>query len=90
MELSCNLRTNYFPQPTLVRGVDVLVSTGLNLKFVGPPFLKNLVEAVLDRYELVLGKDSSRNVGSSKGDRAGNILGEEGAIEVDGFVIGHH
>ena len=90
VEFPCDLRPDDLAQPALVRRMDVLVSAGHDLKCIALPFLTDLAKTLLYRCKLVFGKDTGSDIGSGKGDRAGDVLSVEGTVEVDGFIIGHH
>lgn len=83
MELACNVLPNNLAQPTLIGSVNILIYTMLNNEFIVLPFLKDLVQSLFNGSELLLCENASPNVGAGKGDRALDVLGIKGLVEVD-------
>lgn len=83
MKLARNILPNNLTQPTLIGSVNILIYTMLNDEFIVLPFLKDLVQSLFNGSELLLCENAGPNVGAGKGDRALDVLGIKGLVEVD-------
>lgn len=90
MQLACNLLADHLAQSSLIGRVDILVDTGLDDEIAAHPLHEHLFEALLDGGEFFGGQNADLGVGTGIGDGSTDVLGVDGAVEVDGFIVGDH
>ena len=90
VKLASNILSDDLAEATLVGSVDILVDAGDDLEGTLLPLLLDSEETLLQLAELVLGDDAGLGVGAGKGNAAGDVLGVEGTVEVDGLVVLDH